>query len=213
MSRLRRLLMTGVFGGGLPWYSHTLSLQPDGAAGADTIVLSDQATTNFSTNASLYVGELKSSTSIRRTLIKFDLSSIPDNARIISATLSLFCNGDESDTPRAFKVYRLKRNWVLSQVTWNIFSTGNNWQTAGGFGENDCDQVAIASRNFTDTESLNQFKDFALVGDTKAALDLGYGWLIKADTEDADAYGFASSNNATATIRPTLVIDYESNNP
>lgn len=187
----------------------TLTLQPDGTAGQDaTIKSSGGGTGNFATDTTIVVGEWNAGSSIERTLIKFDLSSLPSDAVISSATLSLYALTDLSSNARTVRVYRVKRAWVESQVTWNIWSTGNNWSTAGGFHADDCEQTDIGSRAFTATETLNQFKDFSLTPTTKADLDLGNGYLIKSDTETNDMYTFASSDNATAANRPKLVIEY-----
>jgi hypothetical protein len=43
---------------------------------------------------------------------------------------------------------------------------------------------------------------------TKSGLDLGNGWLVKADVESDDAYSFDSSDHATALNRPKLVVVY-----
>ncbi len=184
----------------------TLSLQPDATDGLDTWMQDTVPTLNFGTNVYVAVGH--DVVRIYRQLIKFNLSSLPSNAIITSAVLSLYLNQDLSANARTFRIYRQKRAWVESKATWLIYSTGNNWQTAGGFGADDCEQTDIGYRNMTATETLNEFKDFTLTPTTKLALDFGNGWMIKADTEVNDAYGFASSDHATAAYRPTLVVEY-----
>jgi hypothetical protein len=186
----------------------TLSLQPDAAAGQDAPIASGAATTNFGTLSTTNVGERSFSSTTARTLIKFDLSSIPDTSPINSAVMSLYVTTDSSSNARTFRVYRTKRDWVEDQATWNIWKTGNSWSTAGGFHSDDCEQTDIGSRAFTATETINQFKDFTLTAAVKEDLDLGNGWLVKADTETDDEYIFASSDNATAANRPKLVVDY-----
>jgi len=186
----------------------TLTLQPDATDGIDTFIDSGLPDTNYATGVTCQVGERSAAANIYRQLIKFDLSALPADAIISSAVLSLYATLDRSTNARTFRVYRLKRAWVEAEATWNIYSTGNNWSTAGGFHADDCEQVEIGSRAFTATETINVFKDFPLTPTTKAGLDLGNGWLIKADTEVDDNYSFASSDNATASNRPKLVIEY-----
>lgn len=189
-----------------------LLLQPSTATAQDVKIKSDAATTNYDTGGdaeTLCAGEANNASNrILRTLIKFDLSTIPENAEILSSILSLYATIDLSSNARTFRVYPLKRAWVANQATWNIYSTGNNWQTAGGFGANDCTQTAIGSRDFTDAETLNEMKNFTLTPTTKEGLDLGNGWLVKADTETDDQYFFAGSADATSSKRPKFACVY-----
>ena len=188
----------------------TLTLQP--ASGIDAAIDSYRPTTNLGSDYLFAVGY--DNQRIYRQLIKFDLSALPSGADITSATLSWYVNIDVSTNQTTYRVYRLKRAWVESQVTWSIYSTGNSWQVAGGFGANDCEQVDIGSRIFTAAETTNEFKDFALTPTTKAGLDLGNGWLIKADNESVQAqYRGFSSDWDTAAQRPKLVIEYTGSIP
>ena len=182
----------------------TLTLTPS----ADAFLLSHEPDANAGSTAAFWVGESSVWAQIYRGLIKFDLSSLPAGAEITSCVLSLYCYADQSTNARTYRVYRQKRAWVEGQATWNIYSTGNSWQTAGGFGSSDCEQSDIGSRDFEASDGIGEFKHFSLTPVTKAALDLGNGWLIKADTENSDAYYFYSSEWSTENQRPYLTIEY-----
>ena len=188
------------------------SVQPDATDGMDTRLISSAATSNFGTNNELNAGEYKSGTNdIRRSLIKFNLSSIPSGATLDSVTLSLWtiaAGSTYANNNRTIRVYRTKRNWVESQATWNVYSTGNSWSAAGGFHTDDCEQTAIGSADLTTSIAANAQVDFTLTPTLISDLDLGYGWLIKADTETDDLYAFKSSDHATASNRPKLSITY-----
>lgn len=195
-----------------------LILQPAAAASKDTRIINDTAVTfNYGVSVQLGVGENNLASQIQRTLIQFDLSSIPSTAVINSATLSLFCSLDRSSNARTYRVYRLKRTWsegtgdgtaTADGATWNTHNGVGNWTTAGAFDPADCEQTDIGSRSFSATETLNAFKVFNLTPTSKADLDLGFGWLIKADTETDDGYIFDSSDSATAYNRPILTVSY-----
>jgi hypothetical protein len=190
-----------------------LTLQPDETSSNDIYIESGAPTTNQNAQTVVSAGEFNAGANITRTLIKFDLSSIPAGVTINSAVLSLYATTDLSSNARTFRVFRQLRAWVESQATWNIYSTGNNWATAGGFGATDCEQTDIGTRAFTATETLNEFKDFTLTASEVQEMITGggftnNGFLIKADTETDDQYLFAGSGNATASLRPKLVIDY-----
>ena len=97
-----------------------------------------------------------------RALIKFDLSSIPANAVITSATLSLWTANDLSDNTRTIRVYHLKRAFNESQPTWNLASTGVNWEVAGAPGVNDRESTDIGSLQILASEALNTEKQISL---------------------------------------------------
>lgn len=184
----------------------TLTIQP-GTGGTDRYIGST-GSGGSGNDENVYVGELNVNTNVCRTLIKFNLSALPDNAKISSATFSLYTTFDYSSNARTARVYRLKRAWTEANASWTNYDTGLAWQTAGGFGANDCEQTEIGSRAFTATESIGAFKDFSLTAAIKADLDLGNGWLIKMDTELNDGYEFASGDNTASANYPKLVIVY-----
>jgi hypothetical protein len=188
----------------------TFASRPDAASGVDTHINSAAPTTNYNTATSISAGT--STTNTFRTLIKFDISSIPATATIISAKLILFVSSDSSTNARIFVVRRLLRNWVLAQATWNIYSTGNNWQTAGGTGANDLDPTNWASLAFTASEAANTEKIFELSPTEFQKMVDGtypnYGWMIRNTVESSDRYDFYSANNATVIYHPKLVVKY-----
>src|SRR5512147_1903202 len=97
-------------------------------------------TTNYGGDNNLLAGERNDAdnTTLRSLLGFAILANIPAGASIISATLSIYLNSVVfASNSAAIGVYRLKREWVEDQVTWNIYSTGNSWATAGGFGSDD----------------------------------------------------------------------------
>jgi hypothetical protein len=198
-----------------PVIDPSFAAQPDAADGLDAYIVSGAAA-NYGIDTKLAVGGFGASMPCRG-LIKFDLTDLPSTATITSATLSLYCITDFSSNARTFRVYRQKRAWGEGNsnggfsptgVNWNNYDGVNNWQSAGGFGVNDCEQTDIGSRDFTAADGINAWKDFALTPTTKAALDLGNGWMLKTDVENADRYDFASSDHGTASLRPTLTIEY-----
>lgn len=176
---------------------------------ADTRLQSGSPTTNDN-SAWINVGESNAATSTHRTLIKFDLSSIPSTAVVSSVVLRLYCVTDYSSNARVFSVYRTKRAWVEIQSTWNVWSTGNNWSTAGGFHADDCEQTEIGNRSMTATETVNQYKEFTLdaakVQEMINGTFANNGFLIKAATESDDMYSFNSRESASNL--PELVITY-----
>lgn len=194
----------------------TYSSQPDDTTGVDTFLNSVNTTTNYATDVELGIGERNDSDLTVRSLIKFDLSTIPSNSVTSSNILSLYITRDLSSNARDASMYRVLRNWVESQATWNNWSSGNAWTTAGcGSDGNDADLTNVhATCSFTATESAGTEKQFSISTTHMDNFINGtysnYGWLIRMATETNDAYYCDSSSSVTASERPKLVITYTS---
>lgn len=196
----------------------TYTSQPDGTGGKDTFIYQPAPTTPLGSATSLYIGEQNNGTgAINRTLLAFDFSSLA-GALPSSMTLSLWSHNNLSSAAATFAAYRQKRNWVEAEATWNEYSTGNSWSTAGGFHTDDCEQSAHFSRSMSASEA-NGEKQWTLASpaDDAALVRLkemwngtwpNYGWLFKATSELDNAYGYRSSDYATAGERPKMVIVY-----
>lgn len=168
-------------------------------------------TTNYGTNTELRVGESNAASGVSRTFLKFsNLSNgtIPSNATVSSATLELYSYGDLSSRARTFRVFRQKRAWTENGITWNKYDGTNNWATAGGFGAADCEQTDIGSRAMTDTEAAG-WKSWSLstsaIQEIIAGTWTNNGFMIKADTENDDAYQYYSREQAGSAPKLTIV--------
>ena len=170
--------------------------------------------------AFIIIGNSGSAATVCRSWVKPDLSSIPINSKIKSATLKLYCITDGSGNERAYRVYRMLRavaegtgnNTVTNDgVSWNTYDGVNNWQTVGGFGALDCEQTDIGSRTFSATETTSEYKEFILNTDKISEIVNGTftnnGFLLKADTENTDRYTFNSGESATN--KPILTVEYK----
>jgi hypothetical protein len=154
-----------------------------------------------------------------RSLIKFaSVSNIPSTATIISAKLSLYGvnNNNSSISPlipnstypgspyTSFGsndtwLYRITSPWSENTLTWNnqpAFSTN----TAIGISAS----TSKFDFNATDIDVT------ALVKEMIIPANGNYGFLLKLRDETYyRAINFASSDNATASLRPKLVINYK----
>jgi hypothetical protein len=210
-------------GGGTDWAAYYqqaelfIELQPDATAGKDNSINAASANNNRGRTIVLTVGEFNNSATLHRGLIQFDLSTLPADAIILSTKLNFIVNSNYSDNARTFKLYRMKRAWTEGTgdnaatgdgATWNKYDGVNNWTSAGGFNSADCEQDNIGIAYIPAVPAINSSVEFTITGSTKASLDLGYGWLIKNDTENADLHAFYSSDYTTATKRASLLITY-----
>lgn len=191
---------------------YTLTIQPNATAGKDVSLRQDQPDTNFGTVNIIGVGESNASTVWKRALIAFDLSSIPSNATIVSATLSLTVVTDSSSNARTMSAYRVKRNWTETGATWNKYDGTNDWQTAGAGGANDIDVSAMGSGSVTASQAVGSVVTLTFTAaEVQKFIDgtyTNYGWLLMVDTESSDLYDYASSDHSTATLRPVLTVVY-----
>lgn len=203
-----------------PVIDPTLSLQPDATAGIDTWTLSGSTSLNCGVTNRLAVGQFSSEK--YRTLIKFDLSSIPAGATVSSAILSLYLLSDFANTTGAWAVYRMKRAWVEGTgnigatgdgATWATYDGSNNWQTAGAEGINDREATDIGTLAFTAAETLNVLKNISLSTSAIQGMITGGGFTnngfqVQGTETDNTEYDFASSDHATAANRPKLEVVY-----
>ncbi len=153
-----------------------------------------------------------SSNDIAKTLIKFDLSAIPSTATITAVTIA-FRQGEGYGTD-TLTVRRLLRNWVDTQATWNIYSTGNNWATAGAGADTDRSSTESTSLSVDGTVEVKTFPSTSqLVADVQGFVNgtlNNYGWIIY-DTSNNDDYHYHFLNSAekgTISQRPKITITY-----
>jgi len=203
------------------WESYSnekfIELQPSAATAIDTYMNSTSPTNNYGANTTGSVGEHAAFTRIFRALIKFDLSTLPDNAIIKNCRLHLSVSSSTSSQVGNVKLYRMKRAWVEGTgtgsatgdgATWNTYDGANNWSTAGAFSETDCEQTEIGSGYTPLSIPSGYGVSLTLTPTTKAGLDLGYGWLIKTENEVNDGNTYYLSDHASAHFRPALFISY-----
>lgn len=91
----------------------------------DNVLDSAHATTNFSTNTSYTVQSANTA-----YIQKYDLSSIAGQTAAYAHLYVYMQRGFQHTN----NVYRVLQNFNASQSTWNVYSTGNNWNTAGASG-------------------------------------------------------------------------------
>lgn len=142
----------------------------------------------------------------KRALVRFDLSSIPMDSTIVSATLSL----KETATygvARTIALHRATRDWTEASVSWNRYNALNPWTTPGG----DFSGSASAAASVTWWPSAQPDWDTWDVTPDVLAFVNGttnnYGWVVKDANEDSSQqYWYFSSREGTSA--PTLTIRY-----
>ena len=173
--------------------STVVTFQPGSSTGIDADINSSLPTTNFGTSASLDASRDVNNVIIRGNL-QFDLSSIPVNAIINSAQLTLFGVAHSGINP-----CYLQKNiapWAPTTITWNTAVA----TTAVG-------QIALAQSASSTQNYVLDVKAF--VQDMVNVPATNYGFtLVKQDETSTGAMVFASSDNRGSAYRPQLVISY-----
>ena len=99
---------------------------------ADTYIIDSDPTNNFSTSTEVRIYQSSGKfVAENRGLLQFDLSSLPPNAVVTEALLTVYGSAI-GGTTGGVRVARVTQDVVISQATWNQYSTGNNWTTGGG---------------------------------------------------------------------------------
>lgn len=188
----------------------TLVLQPDAAVGEDAYVWSNNPDDNYGTNQDFNaVGWTWSGVpGAQRSVINFDLSSIPAGASINSASLSLYHNPDSGLIPftgghsqlsgsNQSVLQRITSAWSESTVDWNTQPTTTS-----------TNQVVLAASSSSTEDYLN-IDVTAMVQDMIDNPATSFGFMYQLTDENYyRAMLFASSDHANAALHPKLEINY-----
>lgn len=170
----------------------TITLQP-GSSGIDAYGISSIPSNNFGTVVTLLSS--RNSSNVRyRSFLSFNLTSIPSNAIISSAKLTLFGTSHSGTNPSYLRINT--SSWTESSVNWN---TAPATTTVGQIA---LAQSTVATQNYTfDVKSTVQ--SMVNIPETN------YGWtLIKQDEATTGTLQFGSSDNSNSALRPMLEISY-----
>lgn len=188
----------------------TVVLQPNAEAGKDAVIFSGSINGNHAKNFGS-VGEnyaiawTKNNSDYKiRSLIQFDLSSIPSGAVITSATLSLYyapgsLEGNHFGFFGSNKAYleRIVTPWNENQVTWDSQPV----TTVVG-------RVSLAGSTSV-TQNYSGINVKSLVQDMVSNPLHSFGFMLKLQNETVyKKLVFASSDHQNASLHPRLVVVY-----
>jgi uncharacterized repeat protein (TIGR01451 family) len=175
---------------------------------ADAFVAQGYPGTNYGNTWDMWAGYGKKACfgtskdpKINRSLIQFDLSSIPSGTSISEAKLYLYvmawCRGTSS-SPRKVTVYRVKANWSESSV---------NWNNKPGYGE----AYGSTSVSFLQTGKWYTFDVTGLVRKWVKGTEPNRGLMVRAPEgsgSDFAWFGFYTSETSGTSYDPYLKITY-----
>lgn len=140
----------------------------------------------------------------------FDVSGIPSTAEITDVSLVMSCRGGCATFANVIEIRRCLVNVDIATTTYQIYSTGNSWQSNGGVGGSD---GAASSSSFAKDGANDWFvgTGAGLISDVQGWVDssyANYGWLIvNPGTTDGD-FGQFNSSNVVNGWRPYLKVEY-----
>ncbi len=113
---------------------------------SDTYMDQTNPTFNYGSSTSIAIDESTGATTDdTHALIKFDLSSIPTNCTVTSASINFYVTNATVNPP--FDIIEMKQSWVEGYkagaapdagggATWNAYNGTTSWNTAGAEGRN-----------------------------------------------------------------------------
>ena len=180
------------------------------SATRDSYIDAGSPDSNYGSEAALYVESYDAQQ--RRTLVQFDLSTIPPSAEITSATLKLYYAtysksvvAGESPGGRIYWAYRVTQPWTESGITWNKYDGTTPWTTAGG------DYTGTGGAALTMPSSMPRWVEWDVTNIVEAWIEdsqPNYGFIIK----DADET-LTVDNWVWTSFRSSEYITQEDRNP
>jgi glucose/arabinose dehydrogenase len=195
-----------------------ISLEP----ARDTVLFSESGSLSNGSGPHLFAGRTNTA-ALRRSLLAFDLSSVPADSTVSAATLTLGMTKTVTGASD-LSLHRVTADWgeagsdsgspggggapaQVGDATWtrSFFDTVS-WTAEGG------DFVASESA----TAGVGGIGDYswsaaAMIDDVQAWIDgaeANHGWLLRGDETATSAKRFASRENPVAADRPTLNVTY-----
>lgn len=153
-------------------------------------------------------------TDFNSMLFKFYIKDCIGSKNITSAVFKLYCI-DASAYP--VSVYRVLKNWVPSEVTWNNYKTGSAWNTAGCKAGTSYPIDDSSTYDYYDqaictvpSTTLNQWFTMditSIVQSWSQSNHKEYGIIVAGSTEQYSV-GEVHSNRGSDGLRPKLEISY-----
>ena len=189
----------------------TFTLQP-GTAGDDAYTWDGaHAGKNFGISTIL---KLNNQSAEQYSLLRFDLSSIPVQATVTSATLDLYLEGGNDLSNGVLDLHRATQPWLegtqddqatTGGVTYDEYVLGTAWTSAGGdYDPMPIDTVTVPAL----TAGAVQWVITAPVAQWISGAVANDGFFLRASGGTVDKISFTSGDGASATDWPRLTVNY-----
>jgi len=198
----------------------TTTFKPDGTDGRDAGIDDRFSTTVFETGPFLTGDVEAASASAQRMVIKFTKLSTIFGDTVDDVILKLFEIGAAGAGNHTVEVRVLLQAWVEAQVTWDEFSSGNSWASAGASTNGTDRRAAVSASNVLDGTAAGAYINFdgaTLDADIQEILNetlTNNGHLISAEGVESQAgaedYSQWRGSDDGVSERPQLVVVHSS---
>ncbi|AIY05395.1 hypothetical protein Plano_1430 [Planococcus sp. PAMC 21323] len=160
------------------------------------------------------IGVGRATTNVVRSLVRFDLSSIPRASDVLSADLNLYLSSTNGSAPIDVSVHRVSKSWNESAANWTNRTSTDKWLTAGGeYSTNVLGRVNGITTIPTSMDArLFKWKiPLITVQDWVSIPSRNLGFLLKSVDENQPVYKKFYSKESTVgnQYKPKLVVTYK----
>lgn len=188
-------------------------------------ILYESATGSLSNALGTHLYAGNNTSGMRRPVVAFDLSVIPEGAEVDDVELQLFCNSSSGATFPVI-VQKLLQDWgegtsqasgnegnganaTTGDATWiHTFYNTINWSNAGG----SFSSTTSATTNVGAQNNMYTWTSSQMIADVNIWLDtpsINFGWIVRGDeSSTSNTKRFSSRQNTTVANRPKLIIHY-----
>ncbi len=165
---------------------------------------------NYATDDVLETKNSSNTSNVRRALLKFNTSAVPQGTPITKAVLTLTVQSSGTASSRTIGVYWVSRSFLKNEANWYDYRSSTDWSSAGGdFGQRFASfsvGTTAGSKVSVDVTSLVQQAVSKTMGTRYARL----GLVDISSANDESYRAFYSSRASDSTKRPKLVLTYGS---
>lgn len=167
---------------------------------ADTYIR-ESSSNNFGTTH-LRIGRINGNGKNFRSILNFDLSSVPEGALINSATLRLFATGQSGSAAYSINAHRITQDWTESGASWTETDGSTLWSggPGGSYDSTVIDTVPAGATGWYEWDLTPLVQEWVDGISTNQGIELIHTAVAKGNYLDFDS--------KELTDKPELIIDY-----
>lgn len=133
-----------------------------------------------------------------KALLQFDLSILPTDSEVISATLSLASSYGSGGNLQV-DCYGIKRPWIVSEADWSQATGTTQWEGEGCSGPSDRETTPADQVVVTQGDTLYHWDVTSLAQQWVANPGDNYGMVLESDASGSGLWTFISSDEGEGT--------------